>query len=58
VTEAELDTILRSAGLASAAEAQTVVLESDGSFSAAARQDAANDRRLPAGAERMDPVDG
>ncbi|WP_111732911.1 DUF421 domain-containing protein [Roseovarius amoyensis] len=57
VTEAELDAILRSGGLASAAAAQTVVLESDGSFSITARHDAASTRKLPAGAERMGPVD-
>jgi len=49
ITRSELDTILRSSGLASPDQAQTVVLESDGSFSVTAAPGAAMAEKLPAG---------
>lgn len=49
ITLSELDTILRSAGLASPDQAQTVVLESDGSFSVTAAPEPAKTGKLPAG---------
>lgn len=49
ITNSELDTILRSAGLASPDQAQTVILESDGSFSVTARPGTAERAKLPAG---------
>lgn len=49
VTLSELDTVLRSAGLAAPEQAQAVVLESDGSFSVTACPGTSDTDKLPAG---------
>ena len=49
ITHSELDTVLRSAGLASPDQAQAVVLESDGSFSVTAAPGAEASAKMPAG---------